>query len=281
MSPSWRDRIHIALCPDRVLVVRFRRGLRRRVAEKNTLVCPAHDPAGPDAAIPIWQSAVDALSGAVQSWKGGAADATLILSNHFVRYLLVPWSDALNGEQETKDFARHCFLQTYGDAAASWDIRLGSDGAGAPRVASAVEPALLEAVARAFRASPLRLRSVQPYLMAAYNQWRHSFHDKTAWFALAERNRLCLARFHQNHWHSLRTIPVRDSIDAALPALLQREAYLTNLPASDANVFVCGAEPDRSGLPAQTGLRVQQLRPPACPGFSPAADREYAMAMSG
>jgi hypothetical protein len=261
-----------------VVLVRFPRGLRREVAEKKILPCPDNQ-AGTSG--PAWQAAVDTLSSTVRGWSRSKAEATVILSNHFVRYSLVPWSDQLNGEQETMDFARHCFVEVYGDAAATWRLRVSSDGAGASRVASAVEPELLEAITQAFDASPLRLRSVQPYLMAAYNQWRPCFDGKTAWFALAERGRLCLTQFHENHWHSLRSLPVGDSLDQELPAILERESYLTGLAPADASVFVFSSERASSDLPpAETG-RVRHLDLPPCPGFSPTADLDYAMAMSG
>jgi hypothetical protein len=274
--------VRIALCPDRVVLVRFPRGLRREIAEKKILPCPpsgASEESG--ASGPAWRAAVDTLGSAVRDWKGGKAEATVILSNHFVRYVLVPWSDDLNSEQETLDFARHCFVTVYGDAAATWGIRLSNDGGGAPRVASAVEPGLLEAVTRAFDASPLRLRSVQPYLMAAYNQWRQRFDGKTAWFALAERGRLCLAQFHQNHWHSLRGLPVGDSLDEELPAIMERESYLTSLAQPDASVFVFSPEHGSTRLPVGEEQRFQPLSLPACPGFSPIGDHDYAMAMTG
>jgi hypothetical protein len=265
--------VRIALCPDRVVLVRMPKGLRRAVVDKKILPCTD------GASTPAWQAAVDTLGSVVKGWGSNKADATVILSNHFVRYVLVPWSNELNSDQELHDYARHCFAKVYGADAATWALRLSGGGAGAPLVASAVEPALLEAIAQAFAAAPLRLRSVQPYLMAAYNQWRHRFEGQTAWFALAERGRLCLAQFHRNQWHSLRGLPLGDAAERELSTIIERESYLMNVAQPDASVFLFS--PEHVPLRPPSDDHIQRLTLPPCPGFSPGSDRDYAMAMSG
>jgi hypothetical protein len=283
VSPSWRDRVHIALSPSGAAFVRFRRGARCAIVDKRLVPCASDSVHCP------WDQTTAALAAGLQEWAGFKADATVILSNHFVRYALVPWSDQINADDELKEFARHCFLKVYGGSAAAWVLRISRDGSGAPMVASAVDDALIETIVRAFDASPLRLLSIQPYLMAAYNQWFQRLRGKTARLVLTEPGRLCLALFRREHWHSVRSVHLGDhlaassrpTLEAELRPILERESYLAPLPQEDETVpvFIAGHPATHPAAPAQAHF--QYLDVPACPGFSPETDRDYVMAMSG
>jgi len=48
--------------------------------------------------------------------------------------------------------------------------------------------------------SKLHLRSIQPYLMAAFNHLRKHFKDASAWFLLAEQGKLCISLFDRGEW---------------------------------------------------------------------------------
>ena len=109
------------------------------------------------------------------AWPTRKDLATLILSNHFLRYVLVPWSDALSDAGGEIAFARHCFAQVYGKEAAA----VGTAPESRRRLACRSWPApwtrrLLDAVRRCFQGAGVALKSVQPHLMAAYNGCRAS-----------------------------------------------------------------------------------------------------------
>ena len=44
----------------------------------------------------------------------GSGDLTILLSNHFVRYWLVPWRDEISSPQEFEAYARICCDEVYG-----------------------------------------------------------------------------------------------------------------------------------------------------------------------
>ncbi len=278
MSPSWRDQVRVALCPDRVVFVRLAKGLRPRILEKLILPCPDSQ-SGPKR----WTGAVEALADGVKRWSKHEADTTLILSNHFAQFELVPWHDRLLNDKEKLAYAHHCFQKVYGDAAAAWTLHLSHDKAGAPMVASAVDAGLLDAVARAFDGpgdgSGLRLRSIQPYLMSAFNQWRHRFKGKTAWFVLVERGKLCMSLFHLEQWRRLRSMNIGASWPEELPRLLERENYLEDLPASPVDAFVFAPDQAEAPLPAKSNWHFQRLHMAARPGFAPHTDCQFAIAM--
>jgi len=99
------------LTPDHVLLVRIGRsigwnGLRRRVLEKETIPCASGDAQGNETP---WAGALQVLETALAKQTGRKAFATVILSNHFMRYALLPWSDVPADEAEELAYARHAF----------------------------------------------------------------------------------------------------------------------------------------------------------------------------
>jgi hypothetical protein len=115
-----------------------------------------------------WQSALEALK-ATPLPKGKVA---VVLSNHFVRYALVPWNSALSGVAEEAAYVRHQFTRIYGERAKAWSFRASPASGDAPRLCSAIDTLLLEELKKLFSKGKARLVSVQPQLMATFIRWR-------------------------------------------------------------------------------------------------------------
>lgn len=176
MSLSLPERLSVTLEPHRVLV-------GRRVVDAD-----AGYGAEP------WHGALHALKEELSSRKE-RLDVTVILSNHFVRYAIVPRQDAASADEELA-LARFHFARIHGERAKSWEVRLSGD------VACAIDTALLSELRKVFSKN-LKLVSVQPYLMHAYNQWRPRIPREGAWLVLAEPERVCLARLSARGWASV------------------------------------------------------------------------------
>ena len=220
MSPLSRDRLLIGLAPSRVTLVQVRGRLRSRVVARHDIACT---PSGSGEA---WRDAVTALQGAIGALRNGAAEAFVVLSNHYARYALLPWSDELSGADEEQAYARHHFLRIYGPRANTWTLRASAAPAGAPRVAAGVDSGLLEALAGSFGAGKgAKLVSVQPYLMAAFNRWRSAFPAAGAWLLLLEPGRACLALQSGGRWRSLHNARGAFASSAELATLLERERH--------------------------------------------------------
>jgi hypothetical protein len=131
------------------------------------------------------------------------ATVTVVLSNHFVRYALVPWSEALASEAEEAAYVRHHFLRIHGERAKSWTFRATPAPSGAPRLCSAIDTNFLEELKRCFADSKAKLVSVQPYLMAAFNCWRGAVPAAGAWLALVEPERACIGLHAKGRWQSV------------------------------------------------------------------------------
>src|SRR5688572_12892261 len=171
-----------------------------------------------------WQGAVAALK--ALEWTKWCS-ATVVLSNHFVRYAVVPWSDALAGAAEEEAYLRHHFAKIHGERAKAWTLRAAEDRHGVPRLASAIDSALLEELKSGFpKGGKARLASVQPELMEAVNRWRDAIPADGAWLVLAEPERACLAMHREGGWRSVQ------NAKGEWLTLLERERYrLHEVPA--------------------------------------------------
>lgn len=222
MSPLWRDEVRVVLSPDRVVLARRKRGVRPQVSAQ--VEVPCGQPAGAEP----WRLPLVALTEVLQEPQWRNANAVVILSSQFVRYVLVPWSDKLDSADEEIALARHCFSRIHGEVAEQWTIRLSKERAGASRVASAVDSLLMSELNTLFTASSLRLASIQPALMAAFNDSRRQMRGSSFWFVTAESGKLCVALISAGRWLVIRTRHTDGSWLAALDTILSREERLAD-----------------------------------------------------
>lgn len=265
MSLWSRETIRAVLAPDHVLLRRSDgRMAHGRVADRaEKLPCrPA------EAGIPAWQPALQALTAALPAFRNGNAKASVVLSNHFVRYAMVPEHADLADVDEERAFARHCFVRTYGAIAEQWDLRLERRHSVA-RLASAVDADLIEGVRAAFREAGVPLESIQPHLMAAFNTFQRGMGRKHAWFAVVEPGNLCLLRTAHGHVSRVRSMRTGRQWREDLIALLARESYLDDGAEAPPAVFVwCGTRADIR-CPEHLPWQISALVPP--PGRPDAA----------
>lgn len=273
MLPLWRDKVRIVLCKDRVVILHLQGGARKRVLAKQII---PHT--GAEAG---WQPVLALLENVLKGAEWKKADASVILSNHFVRFLVLPWNEAALSDAEQMALVRHRFGEVYGESGESSELRLSEGAFGAPSLASAVPQALLDQLKALFAASPLRLVSVQPYLMTAFNACRRELNKEDGWFILAERDMFCIGLLQGGHWSSIRTRRVAgDWLEEAM-LLLEREALLAAEGNKFNKVFLCAPESSGPVSFKRGAWSIQRLQSNPLPDFSAAEMSHYAMAAAG
>lgn len=275
MSRLWRERLRIALAPDKVVAVRSSGGRAAKVEQKAAWPC---EPRPSDAH--RWEPALRALAQGLDDMKARGADAAVVLSNHFVRYALLPWSDHVTGFEERQAMARIMLEKQYGGAADSWAIRLSDGGYGKAALASAVDAALTESILQTLAGAGLQPVSIQPYLMSAFNQFRPRLAGDSICMVVAEQGKVGILMGKGGEWHAVRTLPVRADLARELAPVVRREILLAGLPQPLGIYLHAPGLPQGSQLdPAD--LQAEVLDLPERAGWSPRADAAYAMAMSG
>lgn len=274
MLPLWREQIRIALSPDQVLWVRLSKGLRRQVTEKVLLQC------NQETSSPGWRAPLAVLAAKLNEAKPERAEVVVILSNHFVRYTLLPWSEKVESEEEEEALARICFEKIYGHLANAWALRISPVPLGSASLASAIDQALLDELNVLFESGGSYLASIQPYLMASFNYWRRKLKPREYCFVLAENGRLCVAAIRDHKWLGVRTLQSNGSLASELPQIVEREILLLGLEPSAQIYLYAPGTPDLV-LDRGNTVACEILKLPSRPGFSSDADCRYGMALTG
>jgi hypothetical protein len=273
VSRLSRDRVIISLEPHRVAWVRLSGVLKPRA-----VACGAVDADAAHGAEP-WAGAIAALRVQIEARQRERLAVTIVLSNHFVRYALVePPPRGVSPEEELA-LARFHYTRLHGERANAWDVKVAPAKRGSPRVASAIDRALLAALQSVFaKPSRARLVSVQPYLMCAFNRWRGRIETRGAWLVLAEAGRVCVGLMAADNWRALQS--VRSGGDAHdWLALVEREALRTAAKPVPTTVLARSPGGVDSDVSAHGPWHVVALQPPVVAGI-PDAEREvYAMAL--
>ncbi|HEY0826441.1 MAG TPA: hypothetical protein VGD76_21825 [Ramlibacter sp.] len=267
MSLSWRERYAAVVTTDRVALVRTGHGWRTRLETVAEVSSGAPR-----------QAALDAVAEVLALAGRRRGELTVVLSSHFVRYLLVPWRAEIGSPSELEGFATICCDETFGSEPAGRSVITARERASSARVAAAVDNVLLEGLRSVVAGSALRLVSVQPYLSAAFDGLRRRLPARDFMFLLAEPARSCVLVASGGRWRSVRSV-AHGSRGPSLADLVEREAQLTGLADEGMPpVFVHAPGQDDPQLPACHGVTPQWLAwPQPAPGAA-MADPLVAMA---
>ena len=190
MSPLWRDEVGMYLTPRRVCLVRIGRGMRPTLLREED-----HSEAQ---RTPGWEPVLALLEGRLAQPEWTDARARIVIADQWVRYAVVPWSDSLSSADERMAHARELIASIFGDAS-NWAVSLSEAPPGESRLACAMPTALLESLRQLTARHGLKLASVQPQLIAAYNAWRHRLPTvAAAWFVTVEEGSLAALRMCGN-----------------------------------------------------------------------------------
>ncbi len=189
MSPLWRRELRVGLCPHRLVT-------------------------------PQGVKSVEDDASAELRELGKRSPLFVVLSNHFVRYTVLPHKKALRSSADWHAYAGHTFEFTYGSIATEWQIAVSPAPSGEPRVACAVDAALVDSL-RSIRA----VVSIQPYFVAAFNARRRTL-GQEGWFVLQEPERLALGLISKGTWQRIRVRHVSSDWASVCADLLEREFSL-------------------------------------------------------
>lgn len=275
MLRLWREQVRIFLHPRQIVLLRLSRGLKQRVTHKQVLPCVEA------IGIPVWQAPIAALKSALQDAHWLGASTQVVLSNHFVRYALIPWSGQITDSRECQAYLRHCFGMVYGEAAKRWDLRMNTPHSNAPSLASGIDTALLESLCGTLDGAGIRTETIHPYLMIGANRSRRWIPPGAAWFVMVEHGRLCLSLLDCGVWKIIRNYPVEfnrvEQFEFELETLLARESVLSGDVQQDWPVVLYW--PESAMTLMLPGRQVTRVHPPALTGITASDDQAYRLAM--
>jgi len=218
VSLSWRNKqLRIGLGPDRIYV-----------SDARAIELAANDGS--------WNGPVETLAASLGGMKGEAA---VVLADQFVRYALLPYNETLKTREQWLALATHRFNTLHGPRATEWQISVTETAPQGARLACAVDRALVNQLMEVFSKANMRLVSVQPFLVAAFNRIRKTVGNGSCWLVVEEPGRLTLALIQRGMWIAIRSRRVDSGWRNALPEILERESAFLGLAQPITRVIVC------------------------------------------
>jgi hypothetical protein len=230
VSPLWRDELGIFLGPHKLSIARLRRGVRPKPAGETGWINERRGDVGWNATL----TALDALLGKSE-WQG--AVARIVLSDQWVRYAAVPYSNELSNRSERIAHARQVLLNIYGEIVAQWSVSLADTPPGAIQIACALPTLLVEELQTVLARHNVPMQSLQPQLVAAYNHWRGELPSGGAWFVSIEQGTLAAARLTPRGWDRVHSVRIGADWATELRRL-QTFGRLAGNSADDGRVYV-------------------------------------------
>lgn len=218
MSLLSSDRLVVAIHERGIDALLVRRGrLPRsplRIVERHRFDVDAADDEAPS-----WQRPVALLGNLAGA---GVRRLHLVVSNHFVRYQLLPWESVVACQGDTAALAQARFQLAFGDAAAGWQIVADAPRFRSASLAAAIDGQLLAAARASAAAAGLQIAGVRPHLLSALaSLQQHSVKNTgSGWFAVFEPGRLTVLGSAQGRASSLHNIRLQ-APEALLPTLQQ------------------------------------------------------------
>ena len=219
MSLLWRNKqLRVGLAPDRI----YMSGAR-------AIELAANDDGS-------WNAPVAALASSLGGMKGEAA---VVLADQFVRYTLLPYNETLKTREQWLALATHRFNTLHGPRAAEWQITVTETAPMGARLACAVDRALVAELMEVFGKANMRLVSVQPFLVVAFNRIRKTVGNGSCWIVVEEPGRLTLALIQRGMWIAIRSRRADSGLRNLLPEILERESAFLGLAQPVTRVIVC------------------------------------------
>jgi hypothetical protein len=269
------ERLRVELRPGSVTLSRSAALPRVRVAFARSLeVTAAND--GGEHPPESWRASVDTLASALREQREAVGRVAVVLSDHFVRYTLIPWSENLVADSERLGFARLGFRNVYGPLADGWEVCVDQQPAGQASFAAAIDRPLIVALRDVVSLAGGRLDAVEPALADCLNRHSRVLKEREFCLAMSEPGRISLAFRSRAGWQAVRSRRIDGPVEDVLPTLLKQESAAGTAPESGV-LYLCAA--DIVDLPhfVVQGWKVVRL---AQPGGSPSTRASAGMQAS-
>jgi len=258
--PSFSpNTLWVTFAADGLAIVQQTRGFNKRITDQQ-FIKTRHTEKHP-AESPNWQLLVNQLDGYLSSASlNKNTQMNVILSSDYVRYIMLPAQQVAMNSAEKSAYVNAVFREIYGAAANDWYIKYHSAAPHQNTPAAAVDKQLLASLEHLAGKYQLKLNTVQPYLMAAFNALNHSIHKANGYLVLLENTKLLLIYCQQGVCQQLQTVTVNQDWQTALKNALNRELLLNEqLNTADKNLFIYAPAQKNTSLNAIDGWHVQRI----------------------
>ena len=188
--------------------------------------------------MPIWQQSCKHLERLLEANKiKSNVPLTVLLGSDLVRFLMLPPQQVMMNVQEKTAYAAATFQEIYGANVNDWQLKYHDNVPNKPFIVAAIDKNLLHAINQTASKYQLKLNSIQPYVMAAFNESAKHFVKTNTYLAIVEMNRLTLILIEFGYYQQLRSHVISGEWQADLTKILLRESAISETDCRDIIVY--------------------------------------------
>lgn len=252
MSPLWRDQLHVFFAPERVDLVRSARGLKSTDITNITAKC--HQAPGKQQ----WEAPMHELAKMLERAEKTAM--TVTISNHFIRYVVLPPEDEITTPDEVFAYAGFRMREVYAERVNDWILSVSAWSPSSGAICAAISRELMMQIQELALRYKIKLIGIVPYLLSAFDQWHNVFDDKRTYFVLVETGRFCIALLKDNVWQNIRNQRILHNVEEELLAALDQEAIFYGHKEAVEEIRLFSPEHPSLTLPANCGWKIAPVQ---------------------
>lgn len=228
MSLLSVNQLLVVLGKDSVAIVNRTRGLRTRIVDQKQVHFPQLVEELNTQTV-IWERAISQLDILLSTMKVKAkSQLNITLASEFVRYLALPPQQMYMNLSEKIAYATAAYKEIYGSVVDDWEVRLQDTPAQDTAIVAAIDKKLLEALNQIALKHQLKLTTVKPYLMSAYNGLAKQIGGSNGYLVIVEFKRLLLINLLQGKCVNVRMFKLNSDWQSELKSLMVRESVLND-----------------------------------------------------
>ena len=241
MSPLWSNRLTVGLFSDGI---RVRDGGASASVDSGAIFWPNAAGGEPNS----WSQGVETLQRWIIEAASRRARLDIVISDHFARYFVLPWSSDLTSDDEWLALARARVDMTWGNGD-SWEVRLDRPRFGSNRLACAMDQDLRRQLLSLKGSGGVAINSIQANFTATFNKLCPSVSGSLTLVVVAERTCVTIGSVEDYQWRQVRTLSLSNSDQQSLGRIIERERLLLGLPAD-----VCVLQSLARDVPTQSAV---------------------------
>lgn len=212
---------------DNVAVVSQSIGLRKKIIDQKNVHFPQQvDDLSYEKV--VWQTTINELDVLINSMKLKLkSQLNITLASDFVRYLALPPQQLYMNTAEKIAYATAAYREIYGSVVDEWDVSLQDAPMHDTTIVAAIDKRLLEALNQLAIKYQLKLFSVKPYLISAFNNLTTQIGNSSGYLVIVELKRLLLINLHQGKCVNVRMFNLGSDWQVELKSLMVRESLLS------------------------------------------------------
>lgn len=150
----------------------------------------------------------------------------IVLASDFVRYMALPAHQLAMSKDEKIAYAIAAYNEVYGAVADGWHIKLNDAAPNQSIIAAALDKQLLEAITQIALKHRLKLISLQPYVVIAFNGLVNQINQSAQYLAIVESRRLLLLKLQYGQCQNVRSFALENDWQVTLKKLISRESLI-------------------------------------------------------